>query len=229
MPCGSRRTPLERILCCRMLPSILCSTEIKACVVDLSGRQPNWLLSRYGSKYGVSQSLTNPAKTLAAVGNREIDLRSFWMEVRGWTLGIGMISAAFHIGGKNPLWGMHWKWLLTPIIVIRWNPGEANLECRPGQEPYVFFMLARRRSTSEGSITKSGMWGSSSSNVWLGSKGGRQPEILTKKSLISSAIGTSDWYSCKPNYDPIKPQYNLDSDFIKSLLSPLAQINNQRL
>jgi len=61
------------------------------------------------------------------------------------------------------------------------------------------FMLARRRSTSEGSITKSNMWGFSSSDVSLGSKEGRQPEILTKKSLISSAIGTSDWYSCSVN------------------------------
>jgi len=142
MLCGSRRTPLERILCCRELPSIYAALETMSQVLhkwmDLSGRQPNWLLSRYGSKYGVSQSLTNPLKTLAAVGNREIGLRSFWMEVGGWTLGIGMTSAAFHIGGKTPLWGMHWKWLLTAGIVIRWNPGEANLECRQGQEPYVF-------------------------------------------------------------------------------------------
>jgi len=43
-----------------------------------------------------------PSRTLAAVGRRDIGLRSFWIEVGGRTLGIATTSAVFQIGGKNP-------------------------------------------------------------------------------------------------------------------------------
>jgi len=43
-----------------------------------------------------------PSRTLAAVGRRDAGLRSFWIELGGWTLGIATTSADFQIGGKNP-------------------------------------------------------------------------------------------------------------------------------
>jgi len=75
---------------------------INVCVVDLPGRQPNWFSSKSGSSDGISQSFTMPSRTLATVGRRHIGLRSFWIEVGGWILGIATTSANFQIKGKNP-------------------------------------------------------------------------------------------------------------------------------
>jgi len=43
-----------------------------------------------------------PSRTLATVGRRDIGLRSLWIEVDGWTLGIATTSVDFQITGKNP-------------------------------------------------------------------------------------------------------------------------------
>ena len=50
----------------------------------------------------MSQSLIIPSRILAKVGRRDIGLRSFSIEVGGWTFGIGTTSADFQIGGKYP-------------------------------------------------------------------------------------------------------------------------------
>jgi len=38
------------------------------------------------------KSFTMPSRTLAPVGMRDIGLRSFWVEVGGWILGIGIAT-----------------------------------------------------------------------------------------------------------------------------------------
>jgi len=59
---------------------------ISACVVDLPGREPNWLSSNTGSRVGINQSLTMPSRILAVVGNSEMGRRSFDIEAdfRNW-------------------------------------------------------------------------------------------------------------------------------------------------
>jgi len=96
----------------------LCKTAINVCVVDLPGWQPNWFSSKSGSSGGISQSFTVRSRTLATVGRRDIGLRSFGIEVGGWTLGIATTSADFQIRGKNPCLRDALKWLQVGNIII---------------------------------------------------------------------------------------------------------------
>ena len=50
----------------------------------LTLRQPNWLLSRYGSMWERNYLPTIDSNTLAIIGRRDIGLRSLWMDVGTW-------------------------------------------------------------------------------------------------------------------------------------------------
>jgi len=86
-----------------------CISAIIAWVVDLPPREPNWLLSKWGSRKGRSHLPTIFSRTLASVGNSEIGLKSFCIDIGGLTLDTGMTSAVSsqlkHVStiGKNLL------------------------------------------------------------------------------------------------------------------------------
>jgi len=79
-----------------------CRSAIIAWVVDLPPREPNWLLSKWGSRKGRSHLPTMFSRTLASVVSSEIGLKSFCMDIGGITLGAGMTSADFQIRGTYP-------------------------------------------------------------------------------------------------------------------------------